>query len=58
MARLHAINVRTWRHDPFAAATFDPAEIDAMTAALEAVATGKRSAPSVTCVMAQMVLRL
>jgi SAM-dependent methyltransferase len=58
MARLHAINVRTWRHDPFAAATFDAAAIDAMAGALESVAAGERSAPSVTCVMAQMVLRL
>jgi|CZKU01.1.fsa_nt_gi trans-aconitate 2-methyltransferase len=58
MARLHAINVGTWRRDPFAASAFDAAEIDAMASALEAVAAGDRSAPHVTCVMGQMVLRL
>jgi trans-aconitate 2-methyltransferase len=58
MARLHAINVRTWRLDPFAVATFDAAEIDAMVRALEDVANGARSAPPVTCIMAQAVVRL
>lgn len=58
MARLHSINVRTWRHDPFAARAFDPAEIDAMTAELEAVACGIRPATPVTCIMAQAVLRV
>jgi trans-aconitate 2-methyltransferase len=57
MARLHAINVRTWRLDPFATSTFVGAEIDAMESALEAVAKGARGAPSVTCIMGQMVLR-
>jgi trans-aconitate 2-methyltransferase len=58
MARLHAINVRTWRHDPFAAVTFDPAAIDAMTRELDAVVSGTRPAPPVTCIMAQALLRL
>jgi hypothetical protein len=58
MARLHAINVRTWRHDPFAAATFESAAIDAMTRELDAVATGTRPTTPVTCIMAQALLRL
>jgi trans-aconitate methyltransferase len=58
MARLHAINVSTWRHDPFAASAFEVADLDAMAAGLEAVARGERDAPQVTCVMGQMVLRL
>jgi trans-aconitate 2-methyltransferase len=58
MARLHAINVGTWRHDPFAASAFDAAELDAVASALEAVAAGERSAPDVVCTMGQMVLRL
>jgi hypothetical protein len=56
MARLHSINVGIWRHDPFAAATFDPAAIDAMTNDLEAVVSGVRATTPVTCVMAQALL--
>jgi SAM-dependent methyltransferase len=58
MARLHSINVRTWRHDPFASGTFDPTEIDAMTTELEAVASGTRATTPVICIMAQAVLRV
>jgi trans-aconitate 2-methyltransferase len=58
MARLHFINVGTWRHDPFAASAFEAAEIDAMARALEAVAAGERDAPDVACTMGQMVLRV
>jgi trans-aconitate 2-methyltransferase len=57
MARLHAINVGNWRHDPFAQSAFAAADIDAMAAALQAVADGARPAPPVTCVMGQLVLR-
>lgn len=57
MARLHAINVRTWRHDAFAAATFDPVEIDAITRELDAIVSGIRETTPVTCVMAQLLLR-
>lgn len=56
MARLHAINVRTWRNDPFAASAFSAADIDAMTSDLDEVAAGSRAAPEVTCVMGQLVL--
>jgi trans-aconitate 2-methyltransferase len=58
MAQLHALNVRTWRSDPFATSAFDAAEIDAMAGALDDVASGVRSAPQVTCTMGQAVLRL
>jgi trans-aconitate methyltransferase len=58
MATLHAMNVRTWREDPFAASTFEPARIAAMTAALEAVASGERAAPAVSCALGQARLRL
>jgi len=58
MAQLHALNVRTWRNDPFAISAFDAAEIDAMARALDDVASGVRSAPQVTCTMGQAVLRL
>ncbi len=58
MAQLHALNVRTWRSDPFATSAFDAAEIDAMARALDDVAGGVRSAPRVTCTMGQALLRL
>jgi trans-aconitate 2-methyltransferase len=58
MARLHAINVRTWRTDPFAASAFSAADIDAMTSELDEVAAGGRAAPEVRCVMGQLVLAL
>jgi trans-aconitate 2-methyltransferase len=58
MARLHAMNVRTWRTDPFAIAAFRAAELDAMTAQLDDVVDGRRAAPGVTCLMGQMVLCL
>jgi trans-aconitate 2-methyltransferase len=58
MARLHAINVGNWRHDPFARSAFATEDIDAIARAMQAVATGDRPAPPVTCVMGQMVLRL
>jgi hypothetical protein len=57
MARLHAINVRTWSLDPFAASAFDPADIARMTEALDAVAAGMRDAPPVTCTMGQLIAR-
>ena len=57
MARLHAMNLRTWAQDPFAIRAFDSRELAAMTEALDAVAVGVRSAAPVTCIMGQAVLR-
>jgi hypothetical protein len=57
MARLHAMNVRTWARDPFATATFDARELAAMVRELDAVADGRRAALAVTCVMGQAVMR-
>jgi len=58
MARIHAMNVRTWREDAFARRAFDPRELDAITAELDAVAEGARAAPPVTCVMGRLVARV
>jgi trans-aconitate methyltransferase len=58
MARLHAMNVRTWREDAFARRAFDPRELDAITADLDAVADGARAAPPVTCLMGRVVASL
>jgi ubiquinone/menaquinone biosynthesis C-methylase UbiE len=56
MARLHAMNVRTWKDDPVARAQFDEATLATMMAELDATASGKRAAPPVRCVMGQVVL--
>ena len=45
MATLHVVNLRTWRHDPFIAATTDPAELDALDAGLVGIARGRECAP-------------
>jgi trans-aconitate 2-methyltransferase len=45
MARLHVLNLRTWRHDPYVAASTDPAELDSLDAALVAIAAGRGCAP-------------
>jgi SAM-dependent methyltransferase len=57
MARLHAMNLRTWAQDPFAMRAFDARELAAMTEAFDAIADGVRSAAPVTCFMGQAVLR-
>jgi hypothetical protein len=57
MARLHAMNLRTWAQDPFAIRAFDARELAATTEAFDAVAGGVRSAAPVTCIMGQAVLR-
>ena len=56
-ARLHALNFRTWRRDPFVVARVDPAELDALGASLEALASGSRPAAPVRWKMAQVILR-
>jgi hypothetical protein len=56
MATLHAMNLRTWSRDPFAASAFDPRTIAAMGEALEAVAGGARDAPPVSGDVGQAVL--
>ena len=56
-ARLHALNFRTWRHDPFIAATVDAAELDALGASLEQLATGARAGAPARWQIAQVILR-
>lgn len=57
MARLHALNLRTWGSDPFIRARVDRAELDALGAALERIAEGEEAAPPVRNGMGQAVLR-
>jgi len=56
MARLHALNIETWRHDPYARACFDGNELDALAVRLGAIARGAEAAPPVKLVMRQMIL--
>ncbi len=45
MAALHALNIRTWRQDSYARASFDADELDALEAALVEIARGGPSEP-------------
>jgi trans-aconitate 2-methyltransferase len=56
-ARLHALNLRTWRRDPFIAATVDGEELARLGESLEALADGARTAAPVRWRLAQVVLR-
>jgi trans-aconitate methyltransferase len=58
MATLHAMNVRTWSQDAFAASSFDARTMGAMTENLDAIASGDREVPPVAGVLGQAVLRL
>jgi len=56
-ARLHALNLRTWRHDPFIAATVAAAELDELGARLDELATAARPGASARWQIAQVILR-
>ena len=56
-ARLHALNFRTWRQNPFIVGNVDAAELDRLGEALDALATGAREAAPVRWRMAQVILR-
>ncbi len=55
MARLHAMNIQTWRHDA-AAADFDRAEVQRLTDELIAMANDGGPPAAVTYTMGEMVL--
>ena len=57
MARLHALNIRTWKEDAFVRDSGASEEADLLGSALEAVADGRREAPPVVCTLKQLVLR-
>jgi trans-aconitate 2-methyltransferase len=56
MARLHCLNLATWRDDPFARASFAPQLLDELAVALDAIASGGEAAPPVRHSMRQLVL--
>jgi hypothetical protein len=55
MARLHAMNIRTWSQDSMARRLFDPGEIVAVQAGLDEIASGQRIAPPVLNTFGQVV---
>lgn len=57
MARLHALNIRTWSKDAFAAEHFVASELRELEQALDRVAAGEEKAPAVHSGMRQVVLR-
>jgi trans-aconitate 2-methyltransferase len=56
MALLHRLNLATWRHDPYARATFAAPLLDELAAALDAIASGVEAAPDVHHALRQLVL--
>jgi SAM-dependent methyltransferase len=59
MARIHVMNLRTWRHDPAAIALFESAALDDLDVQLSAIAEGAtRCAAAVRNELRELVLRL
>ena len=56
-ARLHALNFRTWRQNPFVVGNVDAAELDRLGDSLDALASGAREAAPVRWRMAQVIFR-
>jgi len=56
-ARLHALNFRTWRQNPFIVGNVDAGELDRLGESLEALAFGTREAAPVRWRMAQVIFR-
>jgi hypothetical protein len=57
MARLHALNIRSWGRDAFVRQADATQEVELLVAALDAVASGRRAAPPVVCTLKQLLLR-
>jgi trans-aconitate 2-methyltransferase len=58
MARIHVMNLRTWRHDPAATALFTPAALDDLDVRLAAIAEGDRPCAMVKNQLREIVVRL
>jgi trans-aconitate 2-methyltransferase len=56
MARLHHLNLLTWRDDPHARDAFDRDELEGLGATLAGIARGDEGAPCVRSAMRQLVL--
>jgi len=58
MARIHVMNLRTWRHDPAAIALFDTAALDELDLGLSAIAEGATHCAAVRNELREIVARL
>ena len=56
MARIHVMNLRTWRNDRHAARLCDGEELETLDAALEHLACGRDAVPPVDCRLGQVWL--
>jgi hypothetical protein len=56
MARLHAMNLTTWKQDPYMAQTHPLAKLDQLLLQLSKFASSTEKLPPVTCTMAQLVV--
>jgi trans-aconitate 2-methyltransferase len=57
MARLHAWNLRAWRHDPYAAAAFDPVELDGLHDRLDRMAERPVAGVEVSYTLGELVVQ-
>jgi SAM-dependent methyltransferase len=57
MARIHVMNLRTWKNDRLAAGLCDPATLEQLDGALERLACGREAAEPVDCELKQLWLR-
>ena len=55
MAKLHAMNIRTWGHDRLVQASFDLVEVARIQANLDCIASGAQPAPPVSSALRQLV---
>jgi trans-aconitate 2-methyltransferase len=58
MAELHAMNLPSWRQDPFAQQAFDARELDELEAALGRIGVGLDDAPPIRMTLSEVALRL
>lgn len=56
MARLHAMNIATWKSDPYMSQAHAAAELDALEDELNAIADGSAAHTPGRCVMAQVIV--
>jgi SAM-dependent methyltransferase len=55
MARLHAMNIATWKKDPFMSQAHSPAELNELESQLQQIAAD-HTQPAGLCVMAQVIM--
>jgi SAM-dependent methyltransferase len=56
MAQLHAMNIATWKRDPYMLSAHGPHELEALETELQGIAASGSSLATVTCEMAQVAI--